>query len=870
MKRTKSEIISSTTSEESAAAAIAIAAATEKPISAAPRKRAVKKTASKPEMSDASAPAAPAAAEAPSAPIAAAPAAASAIVIGEAAPAKPAAKKAAAKKTVRSAAAAAVEPVPLPEPPVLVLQSEEPPAAKPKVAKKAAAVKKKTAKKAEGDVDFPAEPVAAEPIPAPAPRRIEAEITSAPAAPAAAEASAAAPEPAAPAVKRAGRAAVSKGKEPKAAAAAEPVVEVSAAAASSSAPGDTRTGEDFTSDTIAASPSTDGEVSAGSRDAAAPSHRPRHPRNGSYPAPRPINPPSSSEGSSSAENREAYSGPARPDYGDERPNNGTRPPRPERDRDRDRDYDDRAPGSGPGQGQGQGGPGMATGPDGDPRRLTKFERWKLRKEKFKQQKQQRYLERTGRAPQSPGAPGPNGRGPGEGPPGQGQGPGFNQDSRAPRDPRDQQRDPRESRDPRDQQRDPRESRDPRENRDPRDPRESRDPRNGNGGEPRVWEPRPPRPEPVLGPPEDCEGLLEMQENKGFGFLRPRDRNFGASPQDPFVSAELVRQLGLRDGVYIEAVMRRGGRGPMVQEIKKVNGLEPNAYRLLPLFEELTAVNPNKRYILETESNRNTTRLIDFISPIGRGQRGLIVAPPRAGKTTFLQHIAEAMLQKYPEVKVIVLLVDERPEEVTELSRALPGAEIMASSNDQDPRNHIRMAHLAIERAKRLVEAGQHVFMLLDSITRLARGFNNAIRGGGGGKAMSGGLDSRALEAPRRLFAAARNTREAGSLTIMATALVETNNKGDDLIFQEFKGTGNMELVLDRKISQQYVYPAVDIFKSGTRREELLLPAHQLEKVHLIRRGLSGHRPVEAVERLLQVMGKYPNNNQMLIDIKSRE
>ncbi|MES2708686.1 MAG: transcription termination factor Rho [Verrucomicrobiota bacterium] len=519
-------------------------------------------------------------------------------------------------------------------------------------------------------------------------------------------------------------------------------------------------------------------------------------------------------------------------------NDGSAPPgenaesrdNPDRDRDDgsrpgrgDRDFDSRGPNaSGP------------PGPDGEGRRLTKFERWKLRKEKFKLQKQQRYLERTGRAPQGPGAPGANGQGAQggvEAPPAQ----------------------------------DRREQRDPRDARDQRDPRETRDPR-----EARVWEPRPPRPEPVLGPPEECEGLLELTDNKGFGFLRPRDKGYVASAQDPFVSAELVRQLGLRDGVYIDAVMRRGGRGPMVQEITKVNGLEPNAYRTLPLFEELTAVNPNKRYILETEASRNTTRLIDFISPIGRGQRGLIVAPPRAGKTTFLQHIAEAMLQKYVDVKVIVLLVDERPEEVTELSRALPGAEIMASSNDQDPRNHIRMAHLAIERAKRLVEAGQHVFMLLDSITRLARGFNNAMRGGGGGKAMSGGLDSRALEAPRRLFAAARNTREAGSLTIMATALVETNNKGDDLIFQEFKGTGNMELVLDRKISQQYVYPAVDIFKSGTRREELLLPAHQLEKVHLIRRGLSGHRPGEAVERLLQVMSKYPNNNQMLLEIKSRE
>ncbi len=463
--------------------------------------------------------------------------------------------------------------------------------------------------------------------------------------------------------------------------------------------------------------------------------------------------------------------------------------------------------------QGPGPQQMELGPDGQPRRLTKWERWKLRKEKFKQQKQQRYLERTGRLPQQPG---PNG----EPPPMEGE------------------------------------------------TGERREPRPDPRGEPRPWEPRPPRPEVPLGPPEDCEGLLEMTD-KGFAFLRPKDRGFVPSPTDPFVSAELVRQHALREGVWVEAIMQRGGRGPQVMQLKKVNGLEPSAYRTLPLFEELTAINPNKRYILETEAKRHTTRLIDFISPIGRGQRGLIVAPPRAGKTTFLQHIAEAVLHNYEDVKVIVLLVDERPEEVTEIARALPGAEVMASSNDQDPRNHIRMANLAVERAKRLVEAGQHVFMLLDSITRLARGFNNAMRGGGSGKAMSGGLDSRALEAPRRLFAAARNTREAGSLTIMATALVETNNKGDDLIFQEFKGTGNMELVLDRKISQAYVYPAVDIFKSGTRREELLLPAHQLEKVHLIRRGLSGHRPQEAVERLLQVMGKYNNNNQMLIEIKAR-
>jgi transcription termination factor Rho len=376
---------------------------------------------------------------------------------------------------------------------------------------------------------------------------------------------------------------------------------------------------------------------------------------------------------------------------------------------------------------------------------------------------------------------------------------------------------------------------------------------------------------VQGPPEDCSGILEISPGKEFGFLRPRDRGFQPMPSDPFVSPELVREHGLREGVWIDGVMRRGGRGPQIVEIRTVNGRDPDVYRTLPLFEELTAINPNKRYLLETVPGRHTTRLIDFIAPVGRGQRGLIVAPPRAGKTTILQHIAEAVQENYEDTRLMVLLVDERPEEVTEIARALPRAEVMSSNNDRDPREHIRIAHLAIERAKRLVEAGEHVFMLLDSITRLARAFNNAMRGHGSGKgSLSGGVDARALEGARRLFASARNTREAGSLTIVATALVETNSRADELIFQEFKGTGNMELVLDRRIAQQYIYPAVDIFKSGTRREELLLPPHQMEKIHLIRRGLAGHKPVEAAERLIHFMNKFPSNAQMLIEIKSRE
>ena len=374
------------------------------------------------------------------------------------------------------------------------------------------------------------------------------------------------------------------------------------------------------------------------------------------------------------------------------------------------------------------------------------------------------------------------------------------------------------------------------------------------------------PDPNAGPPEPTAGLLEISP-KGFGFIRLKEKNFAAIATDTFVSPEMVRKYGLRDGVWMEGDFVKGFRGPQLSELRSVNGLPPDHYRQLPIFEELTAINPNKRYILETDDRHYTTRLVDMIAPIGRGQRGLIVAAPRAGKTTFLEHMALAILKNHPTTKLIVLLVDERPEEVTELTRALQGAEIMASSNDQDPRAHVRMAQLAIERAKRFVEAGEHVFMLMDSITRLARAFNQALRGGG--KAMSGGIDSRALEMPRKIFAAARNTREAGSLTIIATALIETNSKGDDLIFQEFKGTGNMELVLDRKIAQQYIYPAVDIFKSGTRREELLLPPYQLDKINIIRRGLAGHKPVEAVERLIHFLNRFPNNNELLANIGTK-
>ncbi|QQL45044.1 transcription termination factor Rho [Sulfuriroseicoccus oceanibius] len=364
----------------------------------------------------------------------------------------------------------------------------------------------------------------------------------------------------------------------------------------------------------------------------------------------------------------------------------------------------------------------------------------------------------------------------------------------------------------------------------------------------------------------CEGFLEIS-TKGFGFLRTRQSGFQPSPSDVFVLPDTVRHFGLRQGMMIIGEACDGPRGPQMTDVKSVNGRSPEAFKALSYFEELTAINPDRRFVLETTPDRYTTRVIDMMTPIGRGQRGLIVAPPRAGKTTLLQHIAEAISENYEDVHLMTLLIDERPEEVTALTRSLPNAEVFASSNDNDARSHMRVAEFAIERAKRLVEEGRDVFILLDSITRLGRAFNNAKRGKG--RSMSGGVDIRALEIPRKLFAAARNTREAGSLTIIATALIETGSRADDLIFQEFKGTGNMELVLDRKIAQKYVYPAVDIFRSGTRREELLLPPHQLAKISLIRRGLSGHKPIEAIERLLTFLERFPNNAQMLMEIKAQ-
>jgi transcription termination factor Rho len=369
-----------------------------------------------------------------------------------------------------------------------------------------------------------------------------------------------------------------------------------------------------------------------------------------------------------------------------------------------------------------------------------------------------------------------------------------------------------------------------------------------------------------GPPPEptyAEGIVEVS-GKGFGFLREAKRAYSATQNDIFITPEVIREHNLRDGVLIKGETRRGPRGIQLFRATEIEGTDPSKFVNIPLFEELTTISPNKRIKLETTPERFTTRVIDLMTPVGKGQRGLIVAPPRTGKTTLLQHIADAVVKNHPEMKLIILLVDERPEEVTEIRRTVPQAELYASSNDSDLRSHTRIAQIAIDRAKRLVEQGKDVFVLMDSLTRIGRAFNNAQ--GGGGRTMSGGMDARAMEIPRKLFAAARNTEEAGSLTIMATALIETNSRMDDLIFQEFKGTGNMELVLDRKISDQRIYPAVDIFLSGTRREELLLNPEEMHKINIIRRGLAGHKPIEAIERLLFFIRRYPTNSELLKNI----
>jgi transcription termination factor Rho len=359
----------------------------------------------------------------------------------------------------------------------------------------------------------------------------------------------------------------------------------------------------------------------------------------------------------------------------------------------------------------------------------------------------------------------------------------------------------------------------------------------------------------------AEGVLEMHGKGGYGFLRNAARNYAPQGGDVSVPGPLLSRFGLREGLHISGPLEspRHNSGPRLAKIEFVEGQPVEQYRSRK-FDDLTPIDPHEQIVLETEGGPLTTRVMDLLTPIGKGQRGLIVAPPRTGKTVLLQHIAEAVTRNHPEMHLIMLLIDERPEEVTDIRRTVRG-EVIASSSDRDSTSHARTAELAVERAKRLAEQGRSVFVLLDSLTRLARAYNR--NAGNSGRTMSGGIDSRALELPKRLFGAARAFEEGGSLTVLGTALIDTGSRMDEIIFQEFKGTGNMEMVLDRRLAERRVYPALDIAASGTRKEERLLPQEVLQRVTLLRRSLVQMKPIEGMESMVKKLGEYPSNSAFL-------
>jgi len=369
----------------------------------------------------------------------------------------------------------------------------------------------------------------------------------------------------------------------------------------------------------------------------------------------------------------------------------------------------------------------------------------------------------------------------------------------------------------------------------------------------------------IGPVQPGGGVLEMHPN-GYGFLRDPADSYVRQMTDPFVPGSMIDKFGLREGVHIQGMVQPGRRqqGPRLKEITDVDGLKPDEYRDVKTFDQLTPINPESWLQLETGPEPLTTRVMDLLTPLGKGQRALIVAPPRTGKTILLQHISQAIAKNYPDVKLVVLLIDERPEEVTDFVRAVDG-EVVASSLDREIESHVRLSQLIVQRCQRLAEMGRDVFLLMDSITRLARAFNKWV--GNTGRTMSGGVDIKAMDIPKKLFATARLFEEGGSLTIVGTALVDTGSRMDELIFQEFKGTGNMELVLDRKLADRRIWPAMDITQSGTRREEKLLSPETLHAVTALRRMLSTMHPIDAMEQLTTKLGKF-NSNREFIDLIS--
>jgi transcription termination factor Rho len=361
------------------------------------------------------------------------------------------------------------------------------------------------------------------------------------------------------------------------------------------------------------------------------------------------------------------------------------------------------------------------------------------------------------------------------------------------------------------------------------------------------------------------GVLEMHPN-GYGFLRDPSTNFNRERTDPFVPGTMIEKYGLREGVLISGMVQhhRKQQGPRLREILDVDGIAPDDYLKVKSFDQLTPINPEEWLRLETGPQPLSTRVMDLLTPLGKGQRALIVAPPRTGKTVLMQHVSQAISKNYPRVTVMVLLIDERPEEVTDMRRNVNG-EVFASSLDRDVESHVRLAQLTIARAQRLAEMGKDVFLLLDSITRLARAFNKWV--GNTGRTMSGGVDIKAMDIPKKLFATARAFEEGGSLTICGTALIDTGSRMDELIFQEFKGTGNMELVLDRKLADRRIWPAIDIEQSGTRREEKLLPPEMLHATTMLRRTLSSMHHIDAMEQLTSRLGKFKSNAEFVMLIQ---
>ena len=359
-----------------------------------------------------------------------------------------------------------------------------------------------------------------------------------------------------------------------------------------------------------------------------------------------------------------------------------------------------------------------------------------------------------------------------------------------------------------------------------------------------------------------EGVLEVLDD-GFGFLRSYDYNYLPCPDDIYVSPSQIRRFNLKTGDTVSGQIRppkEGERYFALLKVEAVNYENPDFARNRILFENLTPLYPNKRFIIESDPKELSMRIMDLLTPIGKGQRGMIVAPPYSGKTVFLQKLANSLTQNNPEIKLIILLIDERPEEVTDMQRSVK-AEVIASTFDEQPQRHTQVAEMVLQKAKKLVEHKYDVVILLDSITRLARAYNTTVPHSG--KILSGGVDANALHKPKRFFGAARNIEEGGSLTIIATALIDTGSRMDEVIFEEFKGTGNMEIQLDRTLFQRRIYPAIDIKRSNTRKEDLLVPEDELQRIWLLRKALSDLDTVEAMQLLIDRMRKTTTNKEFL-------